>query len=121
MYFNSGYLNNSRLDFKDYSKPLVVGSCGTYRLKKRPKLPTFWAKGRRDYQILYVASGKAHFWFCLLYTSGLSDSTANGAWLWRTNVAGSTAIDSNKIQFGFFHQAICITTCKQDSRYKGYK
>ncbi len=31
MYFNSGYLNNSRLDFKDYSKPLVVGSCGTYR------------------------------------------------------------------------------------------
>lgn len=63
MYFNSGYLNNSRLDFKDYSKPLVVGSCGTYRLKKRPKLPTSWAKGRRDYQILYVASGKAHFWF----------------------------------------------------------
>jgi len=63
MYFNSGYLNNSRLDFKDYSKPLVVGSCGTYRLKKRPQLPTFWAKGRRDYQILYVASGKAHFWF----------------------------------------------------------
>ena len=63
MYFNSGYLNNSRLDFKDHSKPLVVGSCGTYRLKKRPKLPTFWAKGRRDYQILYVASGKAHFWF----------------------------------------------------------
>ncbi len=45
MYFNSGYLNNSRLDFKDYSKPLVVGSCGTYRLKKRPKLPTFLGKG----------------------------------------------------------------------------
>ena len=63
MYFNSGYLNNSRLDFKDYTKPLVVGSCGTYRLKKRPILPTYWKKGRRDYQILYVASGKAHFWF----------------------------------------------------------
>ena len=52
MYFNSGYLNNSRLDFKDYTKPLVVGSCGTYRLKKRPMLPTYWKKGRRDYQIL---------------------------------------------------------------------
>ena len=63
MYFNSGYLNNSRLDFKDYTRPLVVGSCGTYRLKTRPTLPTFWQKGRRDYQILYVASGKAHFWF----------------------------------------------------------
>lgn len=38
--------------------------CGlAYRLKKRPMLPTYWKKGRRDYQILYVASGKAHFWF----------------------------------------------------------
>ena len=44
MYFNSGYLNNSRLDFKDYTRPLVVGSYGTYRLKTRPTLPTFWQK-----------------------------------------------------------------------------
>lgn len=63
MYINSGYLNNSRKDFKDNSTPLVVGSCGTYRLKTRPKLPTYWQKGRRDYQILYVANGKTHFWF----------------------------------------------------------
>ena len=39
MYFNSGYLNNSRLDFKDNTRPLVVGSYGTYRLKTRPTLP----------------------------------------------------------------------------------
>jgi AraC family transcriptional regulator of arabinose operon len=63
VYINSGYLNNSRTDFKDNSTPLVVGSCGTYRLKTRPKLPTYWQKGRRDYQILYVANGKTHFWF----------------------------------------------------------
>lgn len=63
MYINAGYLNNSRTDFKDNSSPLVVGSCGTYRLKTRPKLPTYWQKGRRDYQILYVANGKTHFWF----------------------------------------------------------
>ena len=63
MYINSGYLNNSRTDFKDNSTPLVVGSCGTYRLKTRPNLPTYWQKGRRDYQILYVANGKPHFWF----------------------------------------------------------
>ena len=63
MYINSGYLNNSRTAFKDNSTPLVVGSCGTYRLKTRPKLPTYWQKGRRDYQILYVANGKTHFWF----------------------------------------------------------
>ena len=42
---------------------MVVGSCGTYRLKTRPKLPTYRQKGRRDYQILYVANGKTHFWF----------------------------------------------------------
>ena len=63
MYINAGYLNNSRTDFKDSSTPLVVGSCGTYRLKTRPKLPTYWQKGRRDYQILYVANGKTHFCF----------------------------------------------------------
>ena len=63
MYINAGYLNNSRTDFKDSSTPLVVGSCGTYRLKTRPNLPTYWQKGRRDYQILYVANGKTHFWF----------------------------------------------------------
>lgn len=63
VYINSGYLNNSRTDFKDNSTPLVVGSCGTYRLKTRPNLPTYWQKGRRDYQILYVANGKTHFWF----------------------------------------------------------
>ena len=63
MYINAGYRNNSRTDFKDNSTPLVVGSCGTYRLKTRPKLPTYWQKGRRDYQILYVANGKTHFWF----------------------------------------------------------
>ena len=31
MYLNSGYLNNSLVDFKDKSRPLIVGSCGTYR------------------------------------------------------------------------------------------
>lgn len=63
MYVNSGYLNNSRLPFKDKSKPLIVGSCGTYRLRHKEKLPTWRPKGRIDYQLLYVASGKAHFYF----------------------------------------------------------
>lgn len=61
MYLNSGYLNNSRLPLKDKSAPLIVGSCGTYRLKEREKLPTKRPRGRLDYQLLYVASGKAHF------------------------------------------------------------
>jgi len=62
MYLNSGYLNNTRMAFKDKSRPLIVGSCGTYRLRNKYKLPTWWAKGRIDWQLLYVASGKAHFY-----------------------------------------------------------
>ena len=63
MYINSGYLNNSKLPFKDKSRPLVVGSCGTYRLRTKDKLPTRRPRGRLDYQLLYVASGKTHFCF----------------------------------------------------------
>lgn len=61
MYVNSGYLHNTRVPIKDKSRPLVVGSCGTYRLKTQKKLPTWRPRGRLDYQLLYVASGKAHF------------------------------------------------------------
>ena len=63
MYINSGYLNNSRLPFKDKSKPLIVGSCGTYRLRTKERLPTWRPRGRLDYQLLYVASGKTVFSF----------------------------------------------------------
>ena len=63
MYINCAYLNNSLIDFMDKSKPLIVGSCGTYHLFTRPKLPTHRPKGRLDFQLLYVASGKTHFYF----------------------------------------------------------
>ena len=63
MYMNSGYLNNNQLPIKDKSKPLIVGSCGTYRLKTKKRLPTWRPRGRLDYQLLYVASGKTHFYF----------------------------------------------------------
>ena len=63
MYTNNAYLNNSTQDIKDKSKPLIVTSCGTYRLYTRPKLPTWRPRGRLDYQLLYIAAGKAHFHF----------------------------------------------------------
>ena len=63
MYLNSGYLHNSLIDFKDKSKPLIVGSSGTYRLIRHPKLPTYRPKGRLDFQIIYISSGAAHFHF----------------------------------------------------------
>lgn len=62
MFLNAGYLNQSRIPFKDTVKPLVVASCGTYRLTAEDKmLPTARPKGRVDYQLLYVAAGVAHF------------------------------------------------------------
>lgn len=63
MYMNAGFLNNNRLPFKDKSKPLIVGSCGNYRLKSKEKLPTCRPRGTLDYQLIYVASGKTHFYF----------------------------------------------------------
>ena len=63
MYTNNAYLNNTTQDIKDKSKPLIVTSCGTYRLYTRPKLPTWRPRGRLDFQLLYIAAGKAHFHF----------------------------------------------------------
>jgi len=63
MYANNAYLNNTMIDVKDKSKPLIVTSCGTYRLYTRPLLPTWRPRGRLDFQLLYIASGKAHFYF----------------------------------------------------------
>lgn len=63
MYINTGYLNNSLVDFRDKSRPLIVSSCGNYRLISQPKMPTWRPKGRLDYQLLYIASGKGYFYF----------------------------------------------------------
>lgn len=63
MYINNAYLNNSTIDRKDKTKPLIVTMCGTYKLYTRPKLPTWRPRGRLDFQLLYIAAGKAHFHF----------------------------------------------------------
>ncbi len=48
---------------KDKSKPLIVTMCGTYKLYTHPKLPTWRPRGRLDFQLIYIAAGKAHFHF----------------------------------------------------------
>ena len=63
MFVNSGYLHDSRAPIKDKSRPLIVTSCGTYRLKTVKRLPTWRPKGRLDYQLLYIVSGQGHFYF----------------------------------------------------------
>ena len=39
---------------KDTSKPLIVTSCGFYRVDSGPTIKTNRPKGRRDYQLLYI-------------------------------------------------------------------
>lgn len=45
MYVDSAYWHNSRIDFKDKKHPLFVGSCDTYHLFTKPKLPTHRPRG----------------------------------------------------------------------------
>ena len=63
MYINSAYLNDSLLNYKDTTNPLSILSCGNYKLFSIHKLPTFRPRGRLDYQLIYIASGIAHFYF----------------------------------------------------------
>lgn len=62
MYTNSAYLHDCKEDVQDSSRPLLVTSCGTYHLYTRPEFVTYRPNGRMDYQLLYIAEGKAHFY-----------------------------------------------------------
>lgn len=61
MYVNAAYLNNHLPEIVDETKPLIVTSCGNYRVKTREIVETKRPDGRKDYQLLYIASGKGHF------------------------------------------------------------
>lgn len=61
MFMNVAYLNNSMSAVVDDSRPLIVTCCGNYCIKKRSEVVTHRPKGRRDYQLLYIASGKDIF------------------------------------------------------------
>ena len=63
MEISSGYLNKTHSPILDPSSPLIVGCCGTYRLSKNDHFITNRPNGRSDYQLLYLSSGKAHFYF----------------------------------------------------------
>lgn len=61
MYANVAYLNRTRDEFVDLSVPFLVTSCGNYRLDSGV-FPTSRPGGRSDWQLLYVAEGKTHFY-----------------------------------------------------------
>lgn len=66
MFSNAGYLlQNDEIDanIENHEVPLQVNACGYYRLINRPHMSILRPNGRYDYQLLYVASGKAWFTF----------------------------------------------------------
>lgn len=63
MYSNTGYLHDADIEIEDTVHALSVTSCGVYRLVRQPVMQTLRPEGRRDYQLLYICSGRA--FFCL--------------------------------------------------------
>lgn len=63
MYTNAAYLNNNHFDNADSKNPLTVKSCGHFRILRRKNFTTYRPNGRRDFQLLYIASGQTHFYF----------------------------------------------------------
>ena len=63
MYVNTGYLNHAETDLENPQIPLRINSSGIYRVISRPSMSTLRPKGRADYQLIYIASGRAWFTF----------------------------------------------------------
>ena len=63
MYINFGSINSRQAVDGSCTASLTVDSCGTCRLKKHASLPTITRYDENAYQLLYIAAGKAHFWF----------------------------------------------------------
>lgn len=57
----SGFLFDQDLESSNLNDEFVVHSCGHYRLIKREEFHTIRPVGRKDYQMIYIASGAAHF------------------------------------------------------------
>lgn len=62
MVITTGYLFRSDVEVEEAATPLVVTAVGRYRMITRERFETHRPGGRRDYQLLYVASGEATFY-----------------------------------------------------------
>ncbi len=63
MFANAAYLGFPSEDIVATDRPLLVTAAGNYRIHKSHVYETDRPLGRGDYQLYYVASGKAHFFF----------------------------------------------------------
>lgn len=58
MFTNTAYKNNSDNAEVDFSKSLVVSSCGVYQVFSGPMVVTERPEGRTDWQLLYIEAGE---------------------------------------------------------------
>lgn len=63
MYTNTAYLGKKDEDIVDSTRELLVTAAGYFRIHTSKVFETERPDGRGDYQLLYVAAGKAHFYF----------------------------------------------------------
>lgn len=63
MYINVAYVDDYNPNLEDLSVPLRINNCGYYRVHTTPVIETPHPEGRNDYQLLYIAAGKGHFYF----------------------------------------------------------
>lgn len=63
MYINVAYSAKDNPNIEDLTVPLRINNCGHYRVHTTPVISTEHPEGRNDYQLLYIASGKGHFYF----------------------------------------------------------
>ena len=61
MYINRAEYGHSNVE--DLSKPIKINCCGNFLVDSPPGITTDHPDGRLDYQLIYIASGKGHFFF----------------------------------------------------------
>ena len=63
LYINVAYVDDENPNIEDLTVPIKINNCGYYRVQTGPVIETPHPEGRNDYQLLYIASGKGHFYF----------------------------------------------------------
>lgn len=63
MYINVAYVDDENPNLEDLTVPIRINNCGYYRVHTGPVIETPHPEGRNDYQLLYIAEGKGHFYF----------------------------------------------------------
>ncbi len=60
MYANRAYLGKPHEVIVNSDYPLLVTAVGNYRIHSKKEFKTIRPNGRKDYQLIYIASGKMH-------------------------------------------------------------